>query len=95
MPLIPKYYGWNKIRKDIKTCPEGKLKEFLINTIEQSDKSIEKSYYASTYIDIDNLIAPNKNISCNISQKIFPTISNPGGVYETQTRDLFAASEAL
>lgn len=58
---LDKYYGWNKLRKDIKTCPESKLKKFLINVIEQSDESIEKSYYTDTYVDIDNLITEHLN----------------------------------
>lgn len=57
---IDKFYGWEKIKKDIKKCPDSELKDFLIKAIETPSpyKSIDEknTYHVEEWIDLNNLI---------------------------------------
>lgn len=57
---IDKFYGWEKIKKDIKKCPDSELKDFLIKAIETPSpyKSVDEknTYHVEEWIDLNNLI---------------------------------------
>lgn len=57
---LDKFYGWDKVKKDIKKCPESDLKDFLVKAIETPNpyKSIDEkdTYYVEEWIDLNNLI---------------------------------------
>lgn len=57
---IDKFYGWEKVKKELKKCPDSELKDFLIKAIETSSpyKSIDEknTYHVEEWIDLNSLI---------------------------------------
>ena len=57
---LNKFYGWEKIKREIKNCPNSDLKDFLIKAIEtpnQCNGIDEKdAYYVEEWINLNNLI---------------------------------------
>lgn len=57
---IDKFYGWEKVKKELKKCPYSELKDFLIKAIETSSpyKSIDEknTYHVEEWIDLNSLI---------------------------------------
>ncbi len=57
---LDKFYGWEKVKKDIKKCPDSDLKDFLIKAIETPSpyKSIDEkdTYHVEEWIDLNDLV---------------------------------------
>ena len=57
---IDKFYGWEKVKKELKKCPDSELKDFLIKAFETSSpyKSIDEknTYHVEEWIDLNSLI---------------------------------------
>ena len=57
---LDKFYGWDKVKKNIKKCPESDLKDFLVKAIETPNpyKNIDEkdTYYVEEWIDLNQLI---------------------------------------
>lgn len=55
-----KFYGWDKVKKDIKKCTKSDLKDFLVKAMETLNpyKSIyeKDTYYVEKWINLNNLI---------------------------------------
>ena len=58
--LLDEFYGLNRMKKNIKNCPESELKEFLLKAIETPNpyqSSDEKNtYHVDKWVDLNDLI---------------------------------------
>lgn len=62
---LDKFYGWEKVKKDIYNCPNSDLKDFLIKAIETPNpyKSIDEkdTYHTEEWISLNSLITKYLN----------------------------------